>query len=98
MHIYTISLHDALPIFQSAKDHKEVIFNTIDDVIEKLENHINSTNYILQKTINISINQRVIDFRIRFEKNIENRWVLSLFARSEEHTSELQSRGHLVCR
>src|SRR5439155_24499204 len=25
-------------------------------------------------------------------------WLLSLSARSEEHTSELQSRGHLVCR
>src|SRR5207253_9781092 len=24
--------------------------------------------------------------------------ILSKFARSEEHTSELQSRGHLVCR
>jgi len=78
--IKKLSNKEFLVIIQSAKDHKEVIFNTIDDVIEKLENHINSTNYILQKTINISINQRVIDFRIRFEKNIENRWVLSLFA------------------
>src|SRR5690625_6478736 len=27
-----------------------------------------------------------------------NRWVVSARVRSEEHTSELQSRGHLVCR
>src|SRR5690625_5656454 len=26
------------------------------------------------------------------------RWIASGHARSEEHTSELQSRGHLVCR
>src|SRR5690625_6467019 len=25
-------------------------------------------------------------------------WAFTLFVRSEEHTSELQSRGHLVCR
>src|SRR5437870_6547767 len=29
---------------------------------------------------------------------IFNAYVLRPFARSEEHTSELQSRGHLVCR
>src|SRR5207253_5400352 len=34
----------------------------------------------------------------RCPKNLKNGWKLSRRHRSEEHTSELQSRGHLVCR
>src|SRR3989442_4035550 len=30
--------------------------------------------------------------------NTENAWCIWMVARSEEHTSELQSRPHLVCR
>ena len=78
--IKKLSNKEFLVIIQSAKNYEEITFNTIEDVIERLESHINSNNYILQKTINISINKRVIDFRIRFEKNIEDQWVLSLFA------------------
>src|SRR5690625_5654956 len=48
-------------------------------------------------------------FRIRHCRNVSNsnnfnlffltrRFLRSIFCRSEEHTSELQSRGHLVCR
>src|SRR5690625_6724074 len=33
----------------------------------------------------------------RFTTSPEPRWPMA-WARSEEHTSELQSRGHLVCR
>src|SRR5690554_7358778 len=32
------------------------------------------------------------------ETDTENMWMLESSARSEEHTSELQSRPHLVCR
>src|SRR5437870_3213677 len=36
--------------------------------------------------------------RIREIYGIESDYILALGSRSEEHTSELQSRGHLVCR
>src|SRR5690625_5929341 len=44
------------------------------------------------------------EFRREFERNdldhlhIENELSILAIIRSEEHTSELQSRGHLVCR
>src|SRR5258708_28011827 len=61
--IYTLSLHDALPIF----------------VIEFVEGGN------LRDLINI-------------RKKIGNDEALRIFLRSEEHTSELQSPDHLVCR
>src|SRR5437660_7901431 len=39
-----------------------------------------------------------ISFAARWEKRTRKKWLRSAPNRSEEHTSELQSRGHLVCR
>src|SRR5690606_41117334 len=36
--------------------------------------------------------------RVRGEMGLDNVWVMIPFVRSEEHTSELQSRENLVCR
>src|SRR5207253_8550534 len=33
-----------------------------------------------------------------YRADVARQWVRDLHDRSEEHTSELQSRGHLVCR
>src|SRR5690625_6712189 len=45
----------------------------------------------------ISNNETI--FETQFEKaGIYKLWAEFKFGRSEEHTSELQSRGHLVCR
>src|SRR5437870_6154793 len=71
--IYTLSLHDALPISLLDKD--------IGNFIREIKRNL------LSKTGRM--------------KKLENRkWKLpeSDVIRSEEHTSELQSRGHLVCR
>src|SRR5690554_7601064 len=64
--IYTLSLHDALPISLSL----------FDDLARELT---------VDKLISIAQYQRSLSL---IGKNI----------RSEEHTSELQSRPHLVCR
>src|SRR2546422_2587644 len=66
--IYTLSLHDALPI--------SVLRRALQDVA------------VARQRI-----QREID-SVQVEFQIEN----AREARSEEHTSELQSRLHLVCR
>src|SRR5439155_21685226 len=63
--IYTLSLHDALPIFLNEVGGT---FKTRDQ-------------------------EEQIEDWIEVERS-----ALSDVARSEEHTSELQSRGHLVCR
>src|SRR3712207_8389409 len=73
--IYTLSLHDALPIYEKAS-------RILNDFLEK--------NNAL-KTFNSK--QRIILIASSFDKQ-----TLSAAARSEEHTSELQSRQYLVCR
>src|SRR3712207_7942125 len=74
--IYTLSLHDALPISLEKGDKKVVGVNTLTgsvDAHDKLE--------ILRVSHQVEIDQKA-----------------ELAGRSEEHTSELQSRQYLVCR
>src|SRR5690625_7768050 len=71
--IYTLSLHDALPIL----------------TILSLYTVMRSIN-VMMMTCCFSLSH----FSISFSVGI----TLTTSFRSEEHTSELQSRGHLVCR
>src|SRR5439155_18217828 len=68
--IYTLSLHDALPIFLSLN---------VGVVVHLLLNVYQAASYC----------RPVLPFSGQCMK---------YSPRSEEHTSELQSRGHLVCR
>src|SRR3989449_7881270 len=68
--IYTLSLHDALPIFK----------NTVGKIIE------GKTPRQIEKI-------RILDPACG-----SGSFLIGAFQRSEEHTSELQSRLHLVCR
>src|SRR5437870_9533096 len=65
--IYTLSLHDALPI--SALRKRRI------------------TPHVMRHSCAVALLQAGIDIS-----------VIRDYLRSEEHTSELQSRGHLVCR
>src|SRR5207247_11226316 len=65
--IYTLSLHDALPIFVDPEDHRAVLEEA--GALAPL----GAAHHLLASD-------------------------LDLVARSEEHTSELQSRVDLVCR
>src|SRR5690625_2159697 len=58
---------------------------------ELFNSHFNSKN---TKEYD-AINQNAINNKINSNKNLKK---VGSFSRSEEHTSELQSRGHLVCR
>src|SRR5690625_6255407 len=76
---YSLSLHDALPIFTKCL---QFIFDS--DVkfqveIKELRNKANAEFYVVTETE---------DMIIKTKPEL----------RSEEHTSELQSRGHIVCR
>src|SRR3712207_7802472 len=76
--IYTLSLHDALPIFQLLTDviHKQNVL-----VLKQLmDKQFQAAQSFTVNAVHISI------------------LVLTLVVRSEEHTSELQSRQYLVCR
>src|SRR3712207_8017207 len=79
--IYTLSLHDALPIFQD-------IFSTR----QEQESDCHSAG---PGTARIHLGNRNED-RTATQALTKNH--LETAARSEEHTSELQSRQYLVCR
>src|SRR5258707_419525 len=68
--IYTLSLHDALPILAAAKSGHDAAFGVL------CERH---EDMVLRVTFRITRNREDAE-------------------RSEEHTSELQSRQYLVCR
>src|SRR5687768_17944017 len=70
--IYTLSLHDALPI--SATERIRPLIDRVDVLYSTLYSHAPGQN-------------------ATWRSSAEN-----MIARSEEHTSELQSRLHLVCR
>src|SRR5438309_7397425 len=78
--IYTLSLHDALPIWLSI-DELLTAPSTV-EVAGKSETHQNS------EAVN---NQSESTYPFRVALVVDR-------LRSEEHTSELQSQFHLVCR
>src|SRR5207253_10634036 len=86
-HIYTLSLHDALPIYAFGR----IQFRPVGR--EREHFHISAVR-----------SEPVRDFRLGVIRGIVLNQVDAVTAavegghRSEEHTSELQSRGHLVCR
>src|SRR2546429_8660321 len=70
--IYTLSLHDALPISSSGLNLKTFLAIWVRDRMGKV---------LIASTTTATMNRATADGQ-----------------RSEEHTSELQSRLHLVCR
>src|SRR3712207_7801668 len=81
--IYTLSLHDALPIFPAPRHFAER-FGLI--VIIALGESI------------IAIGVGVADLPVTVPIGAVALLGLTVSVRSEEHTSELQSRQYLVCR
>lgn len=67
-------------ILQYKKKFEEKNFNDLETLVEFLHDKIVSKEYLLQKTIQLTMDGRVIDFRIRFEKDINNKWKQSIFA------------------
>src|SRR3989442_10409419 len=79
--IYTLSLHDALPISQ-----------LVVDLVTRRERHLecHPADHVPQGR-----HGQLLD-RLDVVRDLVGR--SSRVGRSEEHTSELQSRPHLVCR
>src|SRR5207244_13426092 len=86
--IYTLSLHDALPI---------CIFKLIIKDNAKAPFAVNEF-YTKSDGVQISSTEDSMTFTIKNFIPTQDLLVLFLSIRSEEHTSELQSPDHLVCR
>src|SRR5690606_42059319 len=84
--LYTLSLHDALPIWRLC--HAVVVatrWRSTDD-----EEVYACTDKGIEERVDVLVD--------RPHDDLENRIGYRTFRRSEEHTSELQSRENLVCR
>src|SRR5439155_23636408 len=79
--IYTLSLHDALPISRSTWPC-----------------HVSSLGFASPTAAPGIASRRTRRCARTCSRRPTKRSTPSTRARSEEHTSELQSRGHLVCR
>src|SRR3712207_9327577 len=77
--IYTLSLHDALPIF----------------VLLALVGFLLPAQLELSKSVTVNAPP---EYSFEEVNSLENWKKWSYWNRSEEHTSELQSRQYLVCR
>src|SRR5207249_11445977 len=87
-HIYTLSLHDALPIYCPTNGSR------------KLRSDI-ALGARRAKTMSLTCGSRGIERLAISPFTSMKNWTLVFstgFRRSEEHTSELQSRFDLVCR
>src|SRR5690554_7561591 len=78
--IYTLSLHDALPILLGHTPPTDYA----DFLQQRLEINYFAACCLMPETASVAFLQQA-----KKDRNL---------ARSEEHTSELQSRPHLVCR
>src|SRR5690625_6155238 len=80
--IYTLSLHDALPILAD---------------LEMYPQHMENLDW--PQGLDWTTQTALVEAKQAVENMLgETGRVLIRLYRSEEHTSELQSRGHLVCR
>src|SRR5439155_13667338 len=94
--IYTLSLHDALPICVG------VTQSVVSKAIARREARLAGEDVPEEQTKQViktcrSFTRMALKFLTEMEK-IDYEAVVQTLNRSEEHTSELQSRGHLVCR
>src|SRR5690606_41550631 len=85
----TLSLHDALPIYFADED-------TLEARLAAIERENMKTYGYGAKGFTLSMLQTALEVS---EGNVSTKVLSELLeARSEEHTSELQSRENLVCR
>src|SRR5207253_6913001 len=87
--IYTLSLHDALPISRTMRLRVPLV--TIAPEIARSASICNASR---APSINAGDSHAKCSSHLRSASGHDS----SGKPRSEEHTSELQSRGHLVCR
>src|SRR5207253_11454171 len=97
-HIYTLSLHDALPIFRNKQGRAgwrrrgainiECRKSIAIQILAKKIACWRQLSVLEVPRLVVTQQQVGVAHTIDLHKNI--------FGRSEEHTSELQSRGHLV--
>src|SRR5690625_6181659 len=89
IHVIFITWCSAPSLFGCDQDYPIIAASTVDRCSRSILQHIERFNIGRLKKVQVSSGYPVND---------NQRALVSMDGRSEEHTSELQSRGHLVCR
>src|SRR3712207_9028174 len=89
--IYTLSLHDALPIY---RNQRECRAQSLEKPAQKRVRSCAPRQILLLMRSDADVE----DQRSRHPAQCQPEHAADVGARSEEHTSELQSRQYLVCR
>src|SRR5207247_11174878 len=92
-HTYTLSLHDALPISNQAKPNGQLRIEHGREKEFMAPLNISKIPMLGEKTC-----EKLYQYGIEKIADLQKASPIFFFARSEEHTSELQSRVDLVCR
>src|SRR5439155_26469778 len=95
-YIYTLSLHDALPISAPAQDGGIVVSAEAAAAVGHPEKAVPLSEAELSERVRSPVFRRGVFFPDG--ATVHPGLLVRALRRSEEHTSELQSRGHLVCR
>src|SRR5690554_7439332 len=82
----TLSLHDALPILRSFASDIGINMHTVNKAYQQLKQE---GFLLIHRQKGVVVNPEPPKLDDQYEEKL---------LRSEEHTSELQSRPHLVCR
>src|SRR5439155_26404362 len=96
-YIYTLSLHDALPISSGAIRRLDAL-GAGRLVTQEPDQRRPGDEVLRQRGQQEPPVLAHVDLAVDLEDRPVGREQGRLVVRSEEHTSELQSRGHLVCR
>src|SRR5205814_10541170 len=91
--IYTLSLHDALPIFRLLREHFESLRPQGDAMVDQFYSLLFSRHPEIRAMFAKTDMEAQ---RKKFFETLDE--IVRHLERSEEHTSELQSLRHLVCR
>src|SRR5690606_41693472 len=88
----TLSLHDALPIYPRVIRPAAALRRHPDDVLGRI---LDVTGLAVHAVGEVDLQPRVLALA---DELVYRRRAIARLGRSEEHTSELQSRENLVCR
>src|SRR5690606_41465620 len=95
--LYTLSLHDALPILDLQTTIRPILYRPFDK--QYFVNHEAVTDWPRRRTMSHLQDHSNIGLIVgRQGQAVDGDSWNIVFVRSEEHTSELQSRENLVCR
>src|SRR3712207_6859783 len=93
--IYTLSLHDALPICTKNSTVSRTIARFSSSVVRSASRTCRTSDFATRQTTGVSASSRA---RTCGSSSTRTPALRVAPNRSEEHTSELQSRQYLVCR